>query len=147
MATQYTSGTAASRSSAWGSLILAPHKRYHSRRKGRRPNWDAVRSIDVVTVCEDPRHWQSLAARSLRGETQAFKQLLEEFSVCLEMFFTRVFNDDASDKAVHETLRSVADKLHTCDTSRPILPWLLAIAKYRAERPLAQNALVSTMKH
>ncbi|WP_298464102.1 hypothetical protein [uncultured Erythrobacter sp.] len=147
MATQYVSDTAEPRSSAWGELIFAPHKRYHSHRKARQPSWNALRSIDVVTVCEDPRHWKSLTARSMRGETQAFKRLLEEFSVCLEMFFVRAMTDDQSDAAIGQTLQSVADKLHTCDTSRPILPWLLAIAKYRAEHPSGPNASVPAMKH
>jgi hypothetical protein len=142
MATQIESGTPRSHSSAWGSLILAPPKRYHSRRTIRRPNWEALRSIEDVTVCEDPPHWKSLAARSQRGEAKAFSLLLEEFSICLDMFFMRIMNDDASDTAVGETLKSVASKLHTCDTNHPILPWLLAIAKYRAEHPI-----VSAMKH
>ncbi|WP_379549907.1 hypothetical protein ACRAQ7_14330 [Erythrobacter sp. W53] len=139
MATQFVSDSANSRSSAWGELIIEQRKPYHSPQKQRQPDWDALRSIDVVTVCEDPRHWKSLTARSMRGDVPAFGQLLEEFSTCLELFFSRLMTDDAALVAVDETLRSIADKFHTCDTSRPILPWLLAIATYRAEHPMKQS--------
>ncbi len=136
MATQHIADSAKSSSAAWGELILKPRKPYHSPRKARQPSWAALRSIDVVTVCEDPRHWKSLTVRSMRGEAPAMRQLLEEFSVCLEMFFLRIMEDDLSGTVVDEALTSVADKLHTCDTTRPILPWLLAIARHRAEHPL-----------
>ena len=136
MATKFVSDDADLRSSAWGELIIEPRKPYHSPQKQQQPDWGALRSIDVVTVCEDPRHWKSLAARSMRGEVPAFGQLLEEFSTCLELFFSRLLNDDVALIAVDETLRSIADKFHTCDTNRPILPWLLAIATYRAEHPM-----------
>jgi hypothetical protein len=135
MATKFVSDDTDLHTSAWGELIVETRKPYHSPRKQRQPDWGALRSIDVVTVCEDPRHWKSLAARSMRGEVPAFGQLLEEFSTCLELFYSRLLTDDAALVAVDETLQSIADKFHTCDPSRPILPWLLAIATYRAQHP------------
>ena len=94
---------------------------------------NAVRSIDVVTVVEDPPHWRSLATNALRGKRQEFRRLLEEFSVCLDSFFSRFLISRSVQIATDETLKSVARKFHTCDSRKPILPWLLAIARYRIE--------------
>jgi hypothetical protein len=135
MATQGVSGIENPQSSAWGELILRPRRPYYSLQKQRQTNWNALGSGDVVTVCEDPKHWKSLAARSMRGEKLAYGQLLTDFSAGLELFFSRILSDDEALIAVDDTLRSIARKFHTCDPTRPILPWLLAIARRRAEHP------------
>ncbi|MEM7664889.1 MAG: hypothetical protein AAF250_03455 [Pseudomonadota bacterium] len=100
------------------------------------PRWDLVRSIDVSAVCGDPRHWKGLANRALRGDRPAYRTLLAEFSEFLQLFFCRLMPERAASRAVDETLVSVAEKLGTCDTRKTILPWLLAIARYRASYPV-----------
>lgn len=135
LATQLFQSDLNHQSDSWGDLIVGRSQPYHSPTRRSRCDWAAVRSVDAVTVCEDPRQWKSLAVRSMRGDRTAFRQLLEEFSICLEMYFARLLPDNAALAAIDDTLQTVADKLHTCDTRRPILPWLLAIAAYRAENP------------
>ncbi|WP_298308735.1 hypothetical protein [uncultured Erythrobacter sp.] len=95
------------------------------------PDWAAIRSIEVVHMSDDPYHWKALLVRSLRGDGEAFRELLSDFGEVLQMFFDRLLPESAASQAVDETLRSVSEKLGTCDTRRSILSWLLAIAIFR----------------
>jgi hypothetical protein len=95
------------------------------------PDWAAIKSIEVVHMSDDPYHWKALVVRSLRGDSRAFGELLIDFADVLQMFFERILPIRAAARAVDDTLRSVSEKLGTCDARQSILSWLLAIATYR----------------
>ena len=74
---------------------------------------------------------QLLMARSLDGDAAAYRQLLADCRTWLVRFFARRMVPSQIDDLVQETLISVHNKRATYDPSRPFLPWLAAIARYR----------------
>ncbi len=72
-----------------------------------------------------------LAALSQQGDKVAYRQFLNICSAWLRPYFARRIAPCDIDDLVQETLLAVHTKLGTFDTSRPFLPWLAAIARYR----------------
>ncbi len=104
------------------------------------PDWAAIRSIEVVHMSDDPYHWKGLIVRSVRGDKEAFCELLQDFGEVLQMFFERILPIRAATQAADETLRTVSQKLGTCDARQSILSWLLAIAIHRVTRSPPRSA-------
>jgi len=65
------------------------------------------------------------------GDKQAYAALLGECQRWLRAYLGRKVAPAQLDDLVQETLLSVHRKLATWDSSRPFLPWLAAIARYR----------------
>ena len=65
------------------------------------------------------------------GDKQAYTVLLEQCGGWLRRFFRTKIAADAVDDLVQDTLISVHRKRASYDPSRPFLPWLAAIARYR----------------
>ncbi|MGB5076684.1 MAG: sigma factor, partial [Sphingorhabdus sp.] len=74
---------------------------------------------------------RDLMKRSQAGDKQAYAVLLEQMSRWLTRFFSRKIAYHAVDDLVQETLISVHRKRASYNSSRPFLPWLAAIARYR----------------
>lgn len=72
-----------------------------------------------------------LAALSQRGDRAAYATFLGECQRWLRRYFVRKVGAEHLDDLVQETLLSVHAKLASYDPSRPVLPWLAAIARYR----------------
>lgn len=72
-----------------------------------------------------------LMAMAQRGERQAYRTLLCECQRWLERYFARRVAPGHLEDLVQETLLALHNKLATYDSSRPFLPWLAAIARYR----------------
>lgn len=72
-----------------------------------------------------------LMALSQQGDKQAYSVLLKECSRWLHRYFSRRIPPHQLDDLVQETLMSMHKKLGSHDPSRPVLPWLAAIARYR----------------
>lgn len=68
---------------------------------------------------------------SQNGDKQAYAVLLEQCSGWLARYFRQKIGPDAIDDLVQETLISLHRKRASYDPSRPFLPWLAAIARYR----------------
>jgi RNA polymerase sigma factor (sigma-70 family) len=68
---------------------------------------------------------------SLNGDKQAYAVLLEQAGNWLARYFRQKIAPDAVDDLVQETLISLHRKRASYDPSRPFLPWLAAIARYR----------------
>lgn len=66
-----------------------------------------------------------------KGDKQAYAVLLEQSSRWLHRFFSQKIAPDAVDDLVQETLVSMHRKIASYDPTRPFLPWLAAIARYR----------------
>lgn len=65
------------------------------------------------------------------GDKQAYAVLLEQTGRWLTRFFSHKIAADAVDDLVQDTLISLHNKRASYDPSRPFLPWLAAIARYR----------------
>lgn len=74
---------------------------------------------------------RGLMMRAQRGDKQAYSVLLEQSARWLTRFFYHKIAADAVDDLVQDTLISVHRKLSSYDATRPFLPWLAAIARYR----------------
>lgn len=72
-----------------------------------------------------------LMERAQAGDTAAYRMVLEASRHWLVRFFTGRIVRGAVDDLVQETLASVHQKRATYEPSRPFLPWLAAIARYR----------------
>lgn len=72
-----------------------------------------------------------LMALAQQGDRQAYATLLRECQTWLRRYFVRRIAPGQLDDLVQETLMSLHRKLATWDPSRPFLPWLAAIARYR----------------
>ncbi|MBV7265556.1 hypothetical protein [Erythrobacter ani] len=107
------------------------HQRFKLPDVARRPT-----TAEAYVGYEDPPAWRSLMNRSLIGDKRAFGQLMQEFEICLEIYFSQRNTDEVALRLVEETLVSVNEKRRTWDITKSVLGWLLAIADYRAEHPL-----------
>ena len=65
------------------------------------------------------------------GDKQVYAVLLEQTGRWLARFFAQKIAADAVDDLVQDTLISLHRKRASYDPSRPFLPWLAAIARYR----------------
>ena len=74
---------------------------------------------------------RDLMRLSQAGDKQAYAVLLEQTGRWLVRFFSQKIAADAVDDLVQETLISLHRKRASYDPSRPFLPWLAAIARYR----------------
>jgi RNA polymerase sigma factor (sigma-70 family) len=75
--------------------------------------------------------FRRLMVLSQRGDKQAYAVLLEQAGRWLSRYFSHKIAADAVDDLVQDTLLSVHRKIASYDASRPFLPWLAAIARYR----------------
>ena len=74
---------------------------------------------------------RQLMRLSQSGDKQAYAVLLEQCGFWLRRFFAQKIAADAVDDLVQDTLISLHRKIASYDPSRPFLPWLAAIARYR----------------
>jgi RNA polymerase sigma factor (sigma-70 family) len=74
---------------------------------------------------------RALMIRSQRGDKQAYTVLLEQAGRWLSRYFSYKIAHDAVDDLVQDTLISLHRKIASYDQTRPFLPWLAAIARYR----------------
>lgn len=74
---------------------------------------------------------RDLMTRSQSGDKQAYAVLLEQCGNWLRRYYVHKIAVDAVDDLVQEVLISLHNKRASYDPSRPFLPWLAAIARYR----------------
>jgi len=72
-----------------------------------------------------------LMAMSQNGDRQAYATLLNECQRWLRGYYSRRIAPAQLDDLVQDTLMALHTKLASWDSSRPFLPWLAAIARYR----------------
>ena len=72
-----------------------------------------------------------LMQASQKGDANAYRVLLAEVQLWLERYFRRRVAPAQLDDLVQEVMMAVHTKRATWDPSRPFLPWLAAIARYR----------------
>jgi RNA polymerase sigma-70 factor (ECF subfamily) len=74
---------------------------------------------------------QALMLLALDGDASAYRQLLADCQSWLVRYYSRKMAPSFIDDLVQETLMSVHNKRASYDRTRPFLPWLAAIARYR----------------
>jgi RNA polymerase sigma-70 factor (ECF subfamily) len=72
-----------------------------------------------------------LMTLSQQGDKQAYAALLETCQRWLRSYYSRRIASASLDDLVQETLVALHTKRASWDASRPFLPWLAAIARYR----------------
>ena len=72
-----------------------------------------------------------LMAASQKGDKSAYNVLLSEAGLWLERYFRRRVPPHQLDDLVQDVLLAVHNKRSTWDSTRPFMPWLAAIARYR----------------
>src|SRR3546814_3353082 len=72
-----------------------------------------------------------LMAAAQKGDKTAYNVLLSETGMWLERYFRRRVPPHQLEDLVQDVLLALHAKRSTYDTSRPFLPWLAAIARYR----------------
>lgn len=72
-----------------------------------------------------------LAGLAQRGDKRAYAALLDASRHWLLRYYRRKVAPDQIEDLVQDTLLSLHRKLATYDASRPVVPWLAAIARYR----------------
>lgn len=72
-----------------------------------------------------------LMAAAQKGDKPAYNVLLSEAGLWLERYFRRRVPPHQLDDLVQDVMMALHSKRHTYDPSRPFLPWLAAIARYR----------------
>lgn len=72
-----------------------------------------------------------LMGRAQDGDAVCYRQVLEASRDWLRRYFTRRIAPSQVDDLVQDVLVSLHSKRATYDPSRPFLPWLAAIARYR----------------
>ncbi len=65
------------------------------------------------------------------GDRGAYHRLLSELRVWLRRYYVGRLPSGMVDDATQDALLAIHEKRHTYDPSRPFLPWLAAIARYK----------------
>jgi RNA polymerase sigma factor (sigma-70 family) len=74
---------------------------------------------------------RALMVSAQQGDKPSYRALLDQCGRWLRRYYARRLPPALIDDIVQETLISVHRKRASYDTSRPFLPWLAAIARYR----------------
>lgn len=79
-------------------------------------------------------YWAGLMRASMGGDSSAYHRLLHELAAMLHGLASRGFahhrlSREDVDDVVQETLLAVHLKRHTWDQSKPLLPWVRAVAR------------------
>ena len=80
------------------------------------------------------REWSDLMRRAIGGDDGAYKRLLSDLSLALRATVRRGFSGISArpnevEDVVQEVLLAIHLKRHTWDQSKPISPWIMAIAR------------------
>jgi RNA polymerase sigma-70 factor (ECF subfamily) len=81
--------------------------------------------------------WAALMRAARAGDAAAYDRCLRDMATALRPFVRRALariglSDDHAEDVVQEVLLAVHMKRHTWDETRPIGPWVAAIARYKA---------------
>lgn len=74
-----------------------------------------------------------LARKVMENNSDAYRQLLTAIAPALRIYFRNQFRlGEQAEDLTQETLIAVHTKFHTYRNTQPFVPWLYAIAKYKA---------------
>lgn len=93
----------------------------------------------MVTGKDKNTELTALMQKSQAGDTQAYNQFLEEISRLLSRFLAKRMTEADIEDVLQEILISIHKARHTYDGKRPVLPWVMAIARFRFTDYLRQH--------
>jgi RNA polymerase sigma factor (sigma-70 family) len=76
-------------------------------------------------------NWGRMMAAAQAGDADAYRALLAELALWLRRYYLRRLPPSMTEDAVQDVLLAVHEKRQTYDPSRPFVPWLAAIARYK----------------
>lgn len=89
---------------------------------------------------EKDLQWKLLASRAQKGDAGAYRDLLTGIVPLIRRSILKSLpTPDLADDVVQEVLISIHKALHTYDSDRPFLPWLMAIVSFRRTDFLRQH--------
>ena len=102
------------------------------------PKSDEATSLPLKSgLHEMETELSSLMIRSLKGDTAAYRLLLERIRVVLKAYQTRalrkmgIHDPEACEDLLQEALLAIHVKRHTFDPGQLFTPWMFAIARYK----------------
>jgi hypothetical protein len=99
---------------------------------------EIVSSYNQASVARySPPNWNSLMTKAHAGSQSAYRTLLGEFEIWLDGYLSAEPSDHQRVELIDEILHTVHRKRSSCDSSRPVLLWLLAIAEHRIAHPIS----------
>jgi RNA polymerase sigma factor (sigma-70 family) len=79
------------------------------------------------------RKWAALMQRSQDGDREAFCELVNEIGPMIARFLRRrIVDEHEVDDVCQDTLLAIYESRHTYQPSRPLEPWVFAIARHVA---------------
>ena len=121
-------GMAVSRPAPLSGLARRDHCRTMAPSKGRRPAVPSTAADNPGTAAVD---WEASMRAALAGDARAYAGLLGELDGWLRRYYRRRLPHGMVDDAVQDALIAVHEKRHTWQPVRPLLPWVVAIARYK----------------
>jgi RNA polymerase sigma-70 factor (ECF subfamily) len=89
--------------------------------------------------------WDTLFQAALAGDEKSYRIFLTEISGKLRRFIGRRIAISEVEDVLQEVLISIHKARHTYDGTRPVLPWVMAIARFRLTDHLRKH--YSQMQH
>lgn len=99
----------------------------------------------MVASADTYAEFSSLLIAGLGGNQAAYAQFLQRITPMLRRIAARKLPPNDVDDVVQEILISVHKARHTYDGKRPVMPWLLAIARFRMTDHLRKH--YAQMRH
>ncbi len=111
--------------------------------------------MSIVSACDDtsrkrasaarvePALWPALMQKAQDGDAQAYRLLLGSLMPAIQSLVRRrVFDEALAEDVVQDTMMTLHRVRHTYDPSRPMMPWIAAIAATRAVDALRRQGRV-----
>ncbi len=99
----------------------------------------------MVTATEKNNSLRDLIRAGLAGDQAAYAKFLAEIAPLLRLVVAKKITSADVDDVLQEVLISIHKARHTYDGERPIMPWLMAIARFRITDHLRKH--YSQMRH
>jgi RNA polymerase sigma-70 factor, ECF subfamily len=99
----------------------------------------------MVTLKDKYKELSDMLVAGLGGNAIAYANFLNKITPILRRVVARRIIHSDSDDVVQEILISIHKARHTYDGLRPIMPWIISIARFRVTDHLRKH--YSTMRH
>lgn len=83
-------------------------------------------------MSENETIFQQLMSKAQKGDSAAYRELLSGVSLFLQNYLRkRIFEKNEIEEVLQEILMAVHKSLHTYDSNKSFMSWLLAITEYK----------------
>lgn len=99
----------------------------------------------MVTKVDKYKELSGLLCAGLAGDSLAYAKFLGKITPLLRKMVSRRLNNSEVEDVVQEVLISIHKARHTYDGERPIMPWIVSIARFRITDHLRKH--YAQMRH